>query len=106
MNAPRVHVLMPGAQECGIQGAGPVTLKWTVSQTIRGPGVITGVRLHLKVSEGQPKRSVRCVGKTRSDLLASEMEGGTMSRGKWPEKLETDPLSRQIPPGAFRKRAY
>lgn len=79
MNAPQVHVLMPGTLECGIQGAGPVTLKWTVSRTIRGPGVITGVRLHPKVSEGQPKRSVRCVGRTRSDLLASEIEGGTTS---------------------------
>lgn len=39
-------------QECGIQGADPVTLRWTVSRTVWGPAVITGVRLHLKMSEG------------------------------------------------------
>lgn len=83
-----------------------MTLRWTISQTIRGPGVITGVRLHLKVNEGQPKRSVQCVGRTQSDLLASEMEGGTMSRGKRPEKLEADPLWRRIHTGASTKKAH
>ena len=92
-------------QERGVQGAGPVTLRWTISRTIRGPGVIAGVRLHLKVSEGRPKRSAQCVGRTRSDLLASEMEGGTTSRGKRPEKLETGPLWRRIHPGASTKKA-
>ena len=56
-----------------------MTLRWTVSQTVWGPAVITGVRLHLKMSEGQPKRSVQCVGRTWSDVLASEVEGGTTS---------------------------
>ena len=56
-----------------------MTLRWTVSRTVWGPAVITGVRLHLKMSEGQLKRSVQCVGRTWSDVLASEVEGGTTS---------------------------
>lgn len=77
-----------------------------MSRTVRGPAVITGVRLHLKMSEGQPKRPVRCVGRTWSDMLASEVEGGTTSCGKQSEKLETGPLWRRILPGAPTKQAH